>query len=651
MRKIIIILLLILVVVIMGAEFKVTGDLEKETTTFIKNNVKDADGLYCSRIQINSDIRNLKFDSNRKPVDIRLETGKYFVFLSPGERSLTFLHDDFAAFEYEFPLTLRANTAYVMTVVRSGYGSADEGLVTITFELNEKDVYIAKDDNPPILNKQKSAQYKLLPGIYTFSFIKQGFAEKEQDIKVEKDELITINLEEGQSSHLMKLPGIVIIDSEPQGADIYLNDQKVGVTLWQDELIAGDYMLTIKANMYHSKTQEFSLGEGQTLELPKIKLVPKHGFWEVNCDQTKANIYLDGMLVGNGSIARQRIESGNHLLSVKLDYYHDREEEFLINDGDEKSFEIEMKPAYGQLEIESTPVDGANVYINGELAGRTPYLDDRRLSGQYRIKVEKELYVGAEEIVEVSDEELTTKTILLTQNFGVLNVQSEGSDIYVNDEAVGKSSYKANLSAGNYQVEAKKDRHRSASKDVYLGVGTEEQVILEPEPIMGSLSVLSNPPKSKGAAIWVNGEKEKKTTPAVLPLLIGNYSIKVHHPDFLEQSKQVNIKEGSKEKLIFDLETYRGSMLSKRNVWKRNGWIGMGATFLVIGAGFFFNGQGDGYADDYTSGTDTDVSDIWDDMESSYQMRDYCYYFSAVPAIYTVYSWIRTGHYSGKLKK
>jgi PEGA domain len=652
MRKFIIVLLLFCMGIMFGATFKVTRQLEKLEHAVVRGNVRDTDGEYCAKLQVNSDIKSLQFDSNRKPVKQEKDVGKYYVYLSPGERSMTFIHPDFAAFEYEFPITLEANNWYEMTIVQSGYGSADEGMVTLTFELNENNVYISRGDNPPMMSKQQSAQYRLLPGEYVFRFFKSGFNEVEREINVTQDDELRIDLEKGTSSTKMKLPGIVVIDSQPEGAEVYLNDQKVGNTPWQDELIAGEYKLTLKADLHHTKEQQFSVREGETLELLENILLPKYGYIEVNCNQQQAKIYLDGIMLGNGNIPRQKIESSNHKLSVKLDYYHDHEEEFLINDGDEKNLEIILKPAFGRLEIKSTPVDDADVYINGEYAGKTPYKHERMLSGQYRIKVEKELYGGSEETVVVIDEELTQKTILLTQNFGVLNVQAAGCQIFVDSKLMGNNKYKANLSSGNYLVEAKKDRHHPASQKVYLGVGTEEQVILEPEPIMGAVSVMSNPQDSKGAAIWINGEKEKKTTPAVLPLLIGDYNIKVHHPNYLEQTRFISLQEGNQEKLVFNLETYQGSMLSRYNSWKRNGWLGMGSTALVVGAGFLFNMIGDGYADDYKSGTNTgDVTDAWNNMESSYNMRDYSFYVSAAPAIFMVYSWIQAGKYGKQIEK
>jgi hypothetical protein len=114
----------------------------------------------------------------------------------------------------------------------------------------------------------------------------------------------------------------------------------------------------------------------------------------------------------------------------------------------------------------------------------------------------------------------------------------------------------------------------------------------------------------------------------------------------------VSLKEGSQEKLVFELETYQGSMLALRNKWKRNSWLGCSATLLAAGAAVFFNSQGDGFADDYAAANATEgVNTAWDDMEGSYNTRDACYYISVVPVVYMIYSWIKTGQYGKKIKK
>lgn len=226
------------------------------------------------------------------------------------------------------------------------------------------------------------------------------------------------------------------------------------------------------------------------------------------------------------------------------------------------------------------------------------------------------------------------------------------SEIYVNSEKVGMGSYRANLDTGKYQLEARKDRHHPDSREVFLGVGDNKEIELSPEPMMGSVTVMSNPPASKGASIWVNDKKEKKTTPAVLPLLIGDYEIRVHHPDFLESAQTVSLREGQQKKLEYDLKTYQGSMLSKRNKWRTNAWLGAGLTVLSLGAGIYFNMQGDDYADDYVSAADiTAVEKNYDDMDSSYQNRDLCFYVSAAPAFYWLYSWVKSGYYGSKIEK
>ncbi|MCF7920101.1 MAG: PEGA domain-containing protein [Candidatus Cloacimonetes bacterium] len=649
MRRLLIVLLLLGIAILSGAEFRISRELEKDPLVFIQDNQRDANGEYCARVQINSDIKGLEFDSARKPIDIVRETGKSYVFLSPGEKSLILRHADYAELEYVFPLTLTANTAYVMTIVKGGYENADAGLVTVTFELNESGIYIGRDDVPPVLKHQRATEFRLKPGTYTFKFSKAGYTDVIKEIEVKEDMVENITLQPGESRQQMQLPGVVIISSLPDAAEIYIDDQKMGFTSSQIDLVAGEHKLTLKDKLHYTTEQLFTIKEGQTLELPVIELKPRFGYIQVHCDQQDAQLYLDGTLLGTGNITRQKLVSGNHLLSAKMDFYHDQTEDFLVNDGEEKSFDIKLKPAFGILEIRTSPVEGAEVYINDEYAGQTPYRDVRLPSGIYQVRVEMALYRGTEESVTVKDEQLTQKRLMLTKDFGTLKVLAPDCAIYVNGTIVGRDNYRADLKAGNYNIEAQRKSYISESRYIYLQAGAEEEITLVPEPIMGSLTIITEPAAAKNAEIWINGVRDKAVTPAVIPLLIGDYNIKVKHPQFLEKNKPVTIKEGVQEKLVFELETYKGSMLAARNSWRRQAAIGGIASLLTIGAGIYFNAQGDAYFDDYLSSTSTQsVQDNWDDMESSYNKRDLCFTISILPVTYTAYCWIRSLSFGSK---
>jgi hypothetical protein len=186
---------------------------------------------------------------------------------------------------------------------------------------------------------------------------------------------------------------------------------------------------------------------------------------------------------------------------------------------------------------------------------------------------------------------------------------------------------------------------------VLKGDGFERDLTLETEQRMGEVSISSQPVESKGAEIFVNNEKMKETSPAVIPLLIGKYEIALKHPDFLKETKSVTIQEGKTDSLEFQMRIYAGSLQAKENFWKRNKWIGLGVTVLTIGTGYYFDMQGQSYIDEYKKAEDLQTEyKAWQNSKKALENRDLCFYISIVPATYSLFSWYKQAAYRRKIK-
>ena len=66
--------------------------------------------------------------------------------------------------------------------------------------------------------------------------------------------------------------------------------------------------------------------------------------------------------------------------------YHTYEEPFIITDESDNIRDIQLTPAFGKLSIVSTPV-GAEVFIDGQSRGKTPFELDEFPSGKYFLRV------------------------------------------------------------------------------------------------------------------------------------------------------------------------------------------------------------------------------------------------------------------------
>lgn len=657
-----VVIFLILSSILFAAEMVVTKELSAELgdLTLRQSPKTDMSGNYCALVKISTDLAPFdEIESNMTPVEVANKIGEVWIYLSPNDKRLYFNKSGYARFKYDIPITLQENTVYTMNLMGKGSRAKEiDNVVNLTFEFNVDGVYITRDNKAPIKASSTVVPFSISRGNHNFKFEKEGYKTVSKDINLQKDKFEKINLEAGSSEVRFSPPGIVIIQSEPEGATVELNGQKVGNTTgsYQGNHFAGEYTVTLRKDLYHPASRTFTLEAGQTLDISSIEMKPKFGYWQVNSSPSNADIYLDEKLIGKTPLTKEVIPSGNHTLRITLDKYKTHQENFTIKDGDEPKFEIDLDPNFARLEIDSAPEKGAKVFIDGEEVGTTPYVDERREAGTYTVRIEKELWSGSSETISVRPEIPTKKLLILTKDFGTLSINAPESRIYIDDKEVGFGKIKQNLKAGKYKISAKKDKHKTAEKVVFVAIGETTMERLEPIPRLGSVSVFAidkHNPKTKirGADIFIDKEKHKKKTPAVIQLLYGNYDISLEHSGYLDAHKSISLKEGATETITFELETYSGSVLAKRNKWRTQGWLGFTTSALLAGGGFYCNMQANDNFDNYkTSGMTVDALDYKQKSDEFSNYRDYCYYAASGTAFYAVFSWIRSAIYGSRIK-
>jgi hypothetical protein len=645
MKKVSLLLLVFFSVSVFGAEFKV------RSFEFVQNDLSarrfsrtDVNDNVCAIIKVSCDVSGLKFDSNAGIVgEIEYKTGEYWLYVSPGEKQIDVFREGYEKLPFYISANVKSNQVYLLKIYGTGNGAmlADDNLLQLTINLNEKTVYVARDDFAPLKIKEKTAIFKLAEGIYNFKFQKTGFETLHREINLSQNKTIEITMTAGETADGLKLPGVVTITSKQENAEVFINGQLVGVTPYFDELIAGNYNLQIKKKMYHTQNLTFSVEEGVSKEIPEIVLKEKYAVISINSNPPNAVIYLNNKRIGKTPIKNKQVESGDYSINLKYDLYHEINENFTLKDGDKPNLAYNFLPAFGTLKITSQPTN-AKVYIDGEMVGTTPYSNTKQLSEKYSIRVEKELWLGDEKNVLIEDDKTTEKHFTLIKNYGTLTVNSPNANIYIDNKKMGTGNISQNLTPGKYTVKATLDKHYDATKTVFIQTSDKQEITLSPEPKLGSITVMSKPLSTKGAEIFVNGKKDKKKTPAVLPLLYGNYEITLKHPKFLDMTKNISLKESEQKKIIFEMQTYEGSILAKKNFHKKQTLFGVIGSVVIAGAGAYFNVSADATYDEYADATNTDVcTEKREKYESLQSLRDVSYTVSLVPLAYSFYNFVK----------
>ncbi|WP_044269532.1 PEGA domain-containing protein [Bacteroides timonensis] len=115
-----------------------------------------------------------------------------------------------------------------------------------------------------------------------------------------------------------------------------------------------------------------------------------------------ADIYIDDeKMPTEKGLFTATMKKGTHTYRVEAPMY--APDAGIIDLGSEqKIMSVTLKPRFGYMEIFSLPEEDANVYIDNELVGKTPYKSDRLPLRDYRVKVEKDLFFPQDTLLTVS---------------------------------------------------------------------------------------------------------------------------------------------------------------------------------------------------------------------------------------------------------
>jgi len=540
-----------------------------------------------------SSLRNLSFDSNMGGIDsLRFDENRYVLFLKTERQFITVKAVGYIEGKISVPRLAAKSVLYYSAETKQASVTtrSDDNLYDIIFNLNQDSVYASYGSFTPTLNRDRLISFRLPKGDYTFRFTKFGFTDETIALQVAGSVQRDVTLTPGQSSKTkrLELDGIVLITSEPSGAEVLINGQKQGNTPFQTTLTIGTYQLEVRKNLYYTDISTFTLTEGKTVTLKPV-LKPKFGYVSVSSSIPGSAIFFDGKPLGAGPIVKRETESAEHTVRISADLYHDFTETFTLIDGMEKEIRAELKPAFGFLELTTTPEQGAAVFIDGQQVGTTPYKSGRMRSGQYTVKITKPLYADLEETITIKDNQTESRILALNKNFGELTVNAAGCDIFLNGTRVGTDSYISRVSPGNYKVRADRgEKYYSEEKDVFLMIGDKKEISFNLQAKLGQVSVLIEPIEAANAEIYVNNEK-KGNAPVIFPLIIGEYTLTAKKYNYLDVTQTVTVRENQKQTVKLNMLTYEGSRKQIRDNWAMWKWIGLGSAALAGGvSGYFY---------------------------------------------------------------
>jgi hypothetical protein len=237
----------------------------------------------------------------------------------------------------------------------------------------------------------------------------------------------------------------------------------------------------------------------------------KTAFMMVESQPSGAKVIINGQESGDTPY-QVELPWGQYKVTVKLPQHHPAQQDVELNSAETQELNFTLLPAYGALSVTSSP-SKANVFIDGDLAGKTPLNLTRKPSRTYNVRVERANFHTVEQQVQVVDQETATLHAALSKSVGGATIQTDpaGAVIEINGETVGRTPFQlTNKPPGTYQVRLTKALYLSKDFDFELVAGEQYKQTVTLAPNFGSLTVQSEP---SGAAISLSGKTTKKKTP------------------------------------------------------------------------------------------------------------------------------------------
>ena len=492
------------------------------------------------------------------------------------------------------------------------YASTKKGRVL--FNLDHTNVAIFMDGQYNSISTGKQVTLSIAEGVHTIKFSLSGFKDWEKEINVMADQELSydVSLTPGSSTQVEATTGILVVRSEPTGATVYVGGIEKGTTTLQiTDIGVGDHEIRVEKNLYYSYSEIVNIQPDMIGEV-KAELKPNFGSLSINSVPTGSVVMINGQVKGKTPYSIDRIKSDSYNITVSKDLYHTYEENFIIIDGSENPRDISLTPAFGELTVKTNPT-GAEVRIDGQSRGATPFELDELPSGNYHLTLTKDLFQTIDLDIVIEDGKNLELNLKLEARSGILSITGKpnGAEIQANEKKIGNLPLKDyRIAEGMVELTANAKDYHSQTEFMNIQRDQNYEHVFNLERHSGKLIVITEPPD---ANVYLDGEGKGKTPSILDGIPIGSHTLKIDHPSFLPQSETFTLALNEKKEFRLKLMTYEGSIQQDIDKAKFKQRISLGGTAAILLFGLAMQASADKNYDSYLgAGTSSDATDFYD---------------------------------------
>ena len=382
-----------------------------------------------------------------------------------------------------------------------------------------------------------------------------------------------IKIETSQTGFIFEGGTLGIVDTKQETGEIWVWVPRGlrKITIKHQQLgILRDYIFPVPIEA--ERTYQMVLTTDQIETIVKPSLHQQYLVFQIT--PSNATLEVDEQIweVDPDGSSMKYVNFGTYNYRVQAPNYHIDAGKTVVDDPDNaKVVTINLLPNFGWIEVPGQGnLQGASVYVDNVIIGKTPCKSDALKSGQHTVRIVKDMYESHSETVTVKDNETTTVSPTLKANFAEVTLKVDAdAEIWVNNERKGVRSWTGPLGSGTYRVECKMPNHEPSvtSQNITADMKGQTITLPLPKPIFGAVSIESTP---NLCDIVIDGNNMGVTPKFIPELLIGKHELTLSKKGYMSSTTTFTLTEGERKELKLKLGTEPTDKLIKKGDNYRN---------------------------------------------------------------------------------
>ncbi len=271
----------------------------------------------------------------------------------------------------------------------------------------------------------------------------------------------------------------------------------------------------------------------------------------IQSDLQGVAVYIDDKYYGKIPVVVKGLSRGKHIVVGKKAGYKSSRHEIELGMG-EASLRIGLakKPVLARV---LTFPEGAQVYLNGVLKGKSPLLLKDLMPGEYKLKLMLNDYATEQKVLKVDGNSSLVLEVKLLSLHGTVAVESvpSGAEIHIDGTYMGTTpKTMEQLRAGRHEILLKKEGYCDFRRNIFLRERQKFSLRAELEEKFAVLVIRSNP---AGADVWLDGRHVGETPLTLKKLRPSEYKLRMMKKGYADVRRNVVLDAG-KEKTAVDIE-------------------------------------------------------------------------------------------------